>query len=108
VDDEERRRRIVANWLAEKQRTGLRKSSGPACGEAADRLAEKQRTGLRKSSGLACGEAADWLAEKQRTGADPCNALSLCGAPHEELRIPRMRARISREAVRALAQDCRD
>ena len=51
---------------------------------------------------------ADWLAEKQRTGADPCNALSLCGAPHEELRIPRMRARISREAVRALAQDCRD
>ena len=47
---------------------------------------------------------ADRLAERQRTGADPCDAPSVCGAPHEEVRIPRMRARISREAVRALAQ----
>lgn len=43
------------------------------------------------------------LAEAKRTGVDPYELPSLCGAPREDAWIPKMKAVISREAMRSLA-----
>ena len=55
MDDEERRRRIVADWLAEKQRTGLRRSSGPALTHATPSVCAELR--MRNYAFPGCGRA---------------------------------------------------